>query len=187
MLATSWRRTLLRLTAVCCILAVILSAQYTVLSAYWYSLHFPNGSGPVLLSVNPLLAWSALLVGGIIGIIWWAERDERRELPASFSGAGLLLVLFATVTVIGTYETAGQSGDSRPQLILTSSYWWVVGLRMPAIELSNGQCAAYLNSILLGGGYLLFTIGLWLNPGMDTRITELVTHVTTMLQEREIG
>lgn len=166
----------LRLATVGCLLAVLVAAEYAVLSAFWYSLANPSGSVS-LLPFHPVLGFSLVLFANVVAVAWAAERGSLQVLPGSLLGAGLVVLLLSWLTAVGFHETGGAAAATRPQLDLFSSYFWFDGFRTPAIELSNDSTTVYLQSLPLAAGHLLLTCGLWFESWTDEKVTALALTV----------
>jgi len=167
---------LLRLTTVGCLLAVLVAAEYAVLSAEWFSLADPSGSAS-LLPFDPAFGFVLVLLASLVAVAWAAERDSLEVLPGSLLGAGLVLLVLSWLTAVGFQETGSAVAATRPQFSLFSSYFWFDGVRTPAIELATASTQVYVRSLPLAAGHLLVACGLWFETWTDENLTALAVAV----------
>ncbi|MFD1589304.1 hypothetical protein ACFR9U_20190 [Halorientalis brevis] len=172
----------LRLTMVCCALSVLAAAQYALLSASWYSLHFIDGTGPAL-PVEPLYLAIVVVIAAIGAVGVGALYLPNWTVPATLLGLGLGFVLFSLFTWGGYCLTAGQALSQEPTIEFSSKR--VHGsISTLAVVLSGDRCGAFFALPPVIAGYLLIGLGLWLDPWTDMTLANVVSAINTRLHKR---
>jgi hypothetical protein len=172
----------LRVTAIGCLLTILLAVQFAVLYFVMYLFQLVTYR-----DLAPSLPW-VLHLGFptvlVLSALWIAVRARRRDTSgdtAGLLGGGLVVLALSSVTANGGCEvSSGGLLASAPTVAWDWHWYWIVfDLEMPAIGLqsASGNCDMLVGTVPLFAGYVLLATGLWLDDGLDRGIEWLLSAV----------
>lgn len=167
-MSTGRQPTLLRATAVGCLLFLLLWLQIAVLYTFM-NLFQRTYVG----SLPGFVPW--LVLGGFTSVlVVLAGRAVVRGQPAEMVLGGGLLLFAATPLVSNYVQGGGCAGGGRTGNVVPHLTWREGGL---LLQTANKGCDAYLNGPLLALAVVMLAVGLWRTTIIDSVVSTLLTGV----------